>query len=1034
MRKQSALILLIISIVYNAFGQSLGEHHIITSGSLAKNTRSIEIADINNDGEPDIIACASLGKRIYFLENKGNQEFKVLQELDFYYDFDDLSEVKAGDINNDGLVDIIYSRYDYYNQLSWLRNMGNNQFEKADAIFSFTGAGWRTVSFSVHDLNGDNYDDIVIGCNELDYALEVKMNNGDGTFNSNISLIDEGEFSSYQCIDFDNDDDIDIIYSSKDPYSLVASINNGNGEFTEEVIIDTNYQNPVYKFHSFDSDGDSDIDIMGLTENDMIALFINNGENVFTQIIMPNDSLFTFYQVKSLDIDNDGDLDLINSYLEILENVGDNTFQYKKDNSFLFFTTDFEVTDLNNNGDEDIVYAYARGSIGYIEDASFENLSNGRILTSQVFAPKYPAFEKINDDEFPDICVLDDHYKYVFYLNNGAGEFTDTIAIDRLHVYSYESAFYDINNDGFCDIASYSDEEYSGFSDSSHFKLARNNGDNTFTSYYIDDFNHLQNRYTYFNDYNNDNILNAVSIKYYNNAVTDTILIFNINQDFTVSNYDTIVLSTPVEIQDLKFYDVDNNGQNDIIISDEHSLYIVYSINGSFTNNLDTIVYSPDQIYDFVPAKINTDSICDILFTTAHYITVLENFDGTSFEQSYKLEIVDLSEELFAKDINNDSVDEVFYVSRDKISLLKNIENNSYSIEEYYYNNNPSGYVRETPFIFSDIDMDGDDDLFCTYLSESDISWFENSYIDAQYTLFPENNAVWTEQNAIYEGNPPQTWTSLYVTESDTFLLNNSYKNIYEYYLNPNTFDTIRQLYASIRQDIPEKKVFIIRHYLSENNERLLLDFKVNVGDTVLLDAYYWDLNPQGTDSIFMVDSITEITLYNDDVRDVLHLSNHKTPMTVTQTLIEGVGSIYNPFGPATDLVNKKQSGNRDFCCPDYLLCLTIDDEHVYVLNNESDCMKLEVWSSIYSYDQNTIVEIYPNPAKDRLNIRLKENPSSNYEIILYNNLGKKVNHNLIEENQSQKTINIEGVKSGIYYLILKYENRIYSSKFIIMK
>jgi len=73
-----------------------------------------------------------------------------------------------------------------------------------------------------------------------------------------------------------------------------------------------------------------------------------------------------------------------------------------------------------------------------------------------------------------------------------------------------------------------------------------------------------------------------------------------------------------------------------------------------------------------------------------------------------------------------------------------------------------------------------------------------------EYVPFPMLDATWTEQNEIYE--PIQTWTSLYKTETDTLLLNNTYRNIYEYYIHPNSFDTIRELYASIRQDTAKKK------------------------------------------------------------------------------------------------------------------------------------------------------------------------------------------------------------------------------------
>ncbi len=712
-----------LSFVCYSNGQSFGKHHIVTSGSFFGSVESIAIGDFNNDDAPDIVASAWLGDNISLLINKGNQEFEVLQKLDL--NFEDLHQVGTGDINNDGLDDIVYSYYGYFNQLSWLKNTGNNTFIGGGGIFGISG-GWETVSFSVIDLNGDNADDIIIACNLQNFALEVKLNSGYGTFTNHTSLIDNGKLAAYQSIDIDNDDDIDIIYSSKFPYRLIVNLNNGNGEFTEKITIDSNAQKPVYSFHSFDSDTDGDNDIIGFTGGDSIPLFLNNGDNGFVKIKIPNNPYFRISGVSSLDFDNDGDLDLINSYAEVLENLGNNTFQFINNENFPHVLAHYRQTDLNNNGDEDIVYASRSGSIGYIEDVSFENLLNWRILTSQVFKPAYPpAYQKINNDEFPDICVLDDNYKYVFFLNNGSGEFPDTIAAEKLHSYSNESAFFDMNQDGFSDIISYSDHE----DDSSDFQLARNNGDNSFTHIYIDEFNHLRGRHhAYFSDYDNDNVLNAILTAYNPEPGTDTIHIFKINPDFTISAFDTVTFDVPVAIYHLKFYDVNNDGMNDLMIHDDHSVYVSYSVNGHFSNNLDTLVYSPDRIYDFSPAQIHDDLFTDLVFLTDFKLTVLERFDN-SFGQVYHFELTDFGKIIYAQDITGDGIDEVFYLANDKLVMLINIGYNGYEIEEYFYSNKPVYYVNASPFLFTDIDMDGDVDLLATYHVESDISWFENYQI-----------------------------------------------------------------------------------------------------------------------------------------------------------------------------------------------------------------------------------------------------------------------------------------------------------------
>ncbi len=306
---------------------------------------------------------------------------------------------------------------------------------------------------------------------------------------------------------------------------------------------------------------------------------------------------------------------------------------------------------------------------------------------------------------------------------------------------------------------------------------------------------------------------------------------------------------------------------------------------------------------------------------------------------------------------------------------------------------------------------------------------FQNTLKSQDYIPFPENNATWTEQNAIYEGNPPQVWTSLYITETDTLLLDKAYKNIYEYYLNPNNFDTIRELYASIRQDTSEKKVFIIRHYFSENTERLLLDFNADVGDTLILDAYYWDIDPINTDSTFILDSISEIVLSNNQTHRVQYLSNHNESLPVSQTIIEGVGSIFNPFGPATDLVNKNH-GKSEFCCPDQLLCLTVNGENIYTSNDESDCLELSVWTSAITAYQKATVYFYPNPIDDICHIQINDEYAQEKRLEIIDLWGRKVLYRKFYQNDF--TIDLSKLESGTYFALIWCNNNPIINKIII--
>ncbi len=1013
-----------------AIGQSFRNHNIITTGSSVYRTEVIEVADTDNDGDLDILANMSgSDNRLYLLENKGNQEFEVIRELDLNWGNIDLNKIQTGDINNDGLVDIVYSMFWYNCKLKWLKNVGDNNFEYVTTCLNSFSSGWNSVNFSLQDLNGDSIPDIVIqGENN---NIKIKINQGDGSFNPNYTLFEGGGCYHYVCADIDNDNDIDIIYNDDDSYVIGAFLNDGTGSLIENIIIDSSEKNFIYNFSVFDTDNDNDQDILGFAANDTIVILENDGNSNFSPQLLQGDSLFYNYRFNVVDIDNDNDIDLINRRWHVMENLGNNSFVFNNAFELPVYYKGFKNCDLNKNGKQDIIFGHSSGAIGYIEDVSLENFQNWKMLTSQVLLPRFPNYVDIDGDRYNEICLLDVNYNLVFFENNGSGEYFDTLNQSLLHRYPNGMGYYDINQDGLTDIVSYGDESWAN--DSSNFKMARNIGNKEFFKLFVDDFNYFNNHFSYFIDYDNDEILNAVLIGDHYDNETDSILILNINPDFSISLHDTINFQTGIKITNLKFEDIDGNGENDMILVGDKSAYIIYSTDHRFPDSFEQIIQLPKTIYDFVLANIDENPEPDIILISDEKLYVIENYNGKSTEQLYTIELGDYFLTLLSNDLNEDGIDEIVAISRENIKLILNVSQDNYIIEEYDYENRSASYSysRENPYLFADIDLDGDSDLLCTNNRIADLSWFENSYI---LQNFPMENAVWTEQNGMYEGNPPQTWTSLYVTETDTLLNNKSYTNIYEYYLDPVSFDTVRQLYASVRQDTLQKKVHIIRHYLNEVNERLLLDFNVEEGDTVVLGAYYWNLNPQYTDSIFIVDSIKPTSLYNGEPSRIHYLSNHNTMFPASLELIEGMGSLRHPFGPVNELVTNNRSSGSELCCAEYLLCLTVDGRKLYQINDSVSCGELTVWTSIHNNDPIPTIEIFPNPAVDFLNIRLPSNTISDYVVTIFNNQGKKVDFEIINKSHKQILMNIEGFNSGIYHLVIKFEDTYLASKFVVIK
>lgn len=80
------------------------------------------------------------------------------------------------------------------------------------------------------------------------------------------------------------------------------------------------------------------------------------------------------------------------------------------------------------------------------------------------------------------------------------------------------------------------------------------------------------------------------------------------------------------------------------------------------------------------------------------------------------------------------------------------------------------------------------------------------------------------------------------------------------------------------------------------------------------------------------------------------------------------------------------------------------------------------------------VVKAYPNPATTKIFFEIQRNNDKVYEIIVYNFLGKKVDH---LKNLGQRTqVNLDGYYSGLYIFQLREKNGnlVESGKFNVVK
>ena len=272
------------------------------------------------------------------------------------------------------------------------------------------------------------------------------------------------------------------------------------------------------------------------------------------------------------------------------------------------------------------------------------------------------------------------------------------------------------------------------------------------------------------------------------------------------------------------------------------------------------------------------------------------------------------------------------------------------------------------------------------------------------YFSFPDSVAVWKQKSGFFDGmNIYETHYALFMN-GDTMINNTSYNKLY-YSNNPNNIDSINSpYYGAIREENKRIYFFLDSLYNSSpgyyfcftldipslNEEVLLYDFNVNVGDTV----YYPHL-----DSTYVIINWIDSVLIQGEYRKQFHYTYTYNSMSncnpFSQNYVEGIGDInMGLFSIFIFYFENSESLN----------CFE-DDEVSY--SNVSNCMTLGT-DDIIIKDSN---QIYPNPASEVLFIEI-DNPTTNLIYIL-DITGKEIY--TTKALQRTTSIDVSYLKSGLY-------------------
>ena len=343
--------------------------------------QGLQIADLDFDGDEDIIACGKTGDDLNWYESDGSGSYT---ERLIDGNLNGAQGIAVNDIDGDGDLDIFATARDG-DQVALYTNNGSQSFTKtvidSDLI--------EPHHVECTDLNDDGYMDIIATGRGSDKIIWYS-NDGSQNFTENVLRDDLNGAITFFISDVDEDGDKDIIVAELDGGKVAYLSNNGSESFTNTTIASVNRVRAV---SATDVDGDGDIDLAATGDNSSgneVVWFENDGSENFTAIAIES-SIGSANHLQIVDIDGDNDKDVIvTSYQDndVLwyENDGSQNFTKSYVDNNLNGSAYVKVDDMDGDGDLDIVatgqnandvMVYTNSDSGYVLDISLSGTPDG---------------------------------------------------------------------------------------------------------------------------------------------------------------------------------------------------------------------------------------------------------------------------------------------------------------------------------------------------------------------------------------------------------------------------------------------------------------------------------------------------------------------------------------------------------------------------------------------------------------------------------------------------------------------------------
>ena len=374
----------------------------------------VHYADVDKDGGMDIIASASGGNEVFWLQNNFKEGERWTKHL-ITDTATNAQAVHSGDFNNDGFKDVVSS----YNSttVSWYENPGDSETPWGEHTISSSLTGVTDVVSS--DLDGDGSEDVIVACGGDSRIVWFKNGSWDEMVVSTSPLNVQSVFVA----DIDRDGDIDVLSASKDDDRIIWHRNEDGAGATWSDIVISDTSDGARDAAAGDVDGDGDLDVIAVSSNDnTVAWFENPSDDLspWTKHVISS-NLSGAASLEVADLNNDAALDVIaaspdTNLVWYINANGDGSTWSEPEVNYTTPAVALSSVDLDHDGDFDVIAA-ASSSIYFIrnempqEAASFQTETSIAADISAVW-----AIGDIDGDGAPDMVHWDVD-QFVWYKN-----------------------------------------------------------------------------------------------------------------------------------------------------------------------------------------------------------------------------------------------------------------------------------------------------------------------------------------------------------------------------------------------------------------------------------------------------------------------------------------------------------------------------------------------------------------------------------------------------------------------------------------